>query len=216
MKNPRLFILCLLCSIIFFGEAKGQVITTIAGNGTAGYSGDGGAATAAELAYPEGLALDGSGNIYIADNLNNRIRKLTPSGIISTIAGNGTAGYSGDGGPATAAELYQPTGLVVDWSGNIYIADLYNNRVRMVTPSGTISTIAGNGTAGYSGDGGDATAAELNWPSCVAVDGSGNVYIGDENNSCVRMVTPSGTISTFAGNGYWGGGAMAGQRPQLD
>jgi sugar lactone lactonase YvrE len=188
------------------------IISTIAGNGFGGYSGDGGAATAAELYYPYGLALDGSGNIYIADYDNNRIRKVTAAGIISTIAGDGAWGYSGDGGAATAAELNTPSGIAVDVSGNVYIADYGNNRIRKVTPTGIISTIAGNGTAAYSGDGGAATAAELYTPSGVTLDGSGNLYIADQFNNRIRKVTAAGVISTIAGDnaqGYSGDGGAA-------
>ena len=188
------------------------VISTVAGNGTGGYSGDGAAATSAKLQYPTGVAVDGSGNIYIADFNNNRIRKVSTSGVISTVAGNGTAGYSGDGGAATSAQLFQPFGVAVDGSGNIYIAEQGNNVIRKVSTSGIISTVAGNGTAGYSGDGAAATSAQLNIPHGVAVDGSGNIYIVDLNNQVIRKVNTSGTISTVAGNGspgYSGDGGAA-------
>jgi sugar lactone lactonase YvrE len=164
------------------------VITEVAGNGTASYSGDNGAATSAGLNAPYGMAVDGSGNVYIADTYNNRIRKVTSTGTISTIAGNGTYGFSGDGGAATAAELYMPTGVAVDSAGNVYIADFGNNRVRMVNTAGNISTVAGNGTAGFSGDGYAATSAELYRPSGVALDASGNLYIADANNNRIRVV----------------------------
>src|ERR1700678_3079135 len=148
------------------------IISTVAGGGTGctGQTdsvGDGCPATSAELNYPEGVAVDSAGNIYIADQQNSRIRKVTAStGIISTVAGNGTAGYSGDGGLATSAELGQSTGVAVDSAGNIYIADYLNSRIRKVTAStGIISTVAGNGTVGYSGDGGLATSAELDGPT---------------------------------------------------
>ncbi|MFZ0319755.1 MAG: hypothetical protein WAL56_11565 [Candidatus Sulfotelmatobacter sp.] len=183
------------------------LISTVAGNGTYGYSGDGGLAFNAELREPTGVALNTSGNVYIADDFNYRIRKITVStGDISTVAGDGTAGYSGDGGAATGAELNYPLGLAVDTSGNIYIADLINCRVRKVTVStGIITTVAGNGKCGYSGDGGAATSAELANPSTVAVDKSGNIYIADENNNRVRKVTVStGIITTVAGNGIAG------------
>jgi len=179
-------------------------ISTFAGNGTAGYSGDGDAATSAEINTPKGLAVDASGNIYIADEANNRIRKVNTSGIISTVAGNGTAGYSGDGGAATSAEINSPYGVAIDASGNLYIADEANNRIRMVNTSGTISTIAGNGTAGFSGDGGAATSAELKHPINVSVDAAGNIYIVDYGNSRIRMLNTSGTISTIVGNGTAG------------
>jgi len=183
------------------------IITTIAGTGTAGNTGDGGLATSAKLNFPMGLALDASGNIYIADFYNMNIRKVTIStGIISTVAGNGTAGFSGDGGLATAAELYYPFGIAVDGSGNIYIGDLKNSRVRKVTAStGLISTIAGNGTAGYSGDGGLAAAAELNYLQIIILDAANNIYIADQENNRVRKIdATTGIITTIAGNGTGG------------
>ncbi|NCX94789.1 MAG: hypothetical protein EBX41_00005, partial [Chitinophagia bacterium] len=180
------------------------IISTIAGNGSSyGYSGDGGAATAASLYYPYGVAVDASGNVYISYN-DNRIRKVNTSGIISTIAGNGSNGYSGDGGAATAASLRSPNGVAVDASGNVYFADYYNYRIRKVNTSGVISTIAGNGSNGYSGDGGAATAASLYNPQGVAVDASGNVYIADAHNHRIRKVNTSGVITTIAGNGSYG------------
>ncbi len=186
--------------------ASTGIITTIAGTGTAGYSGDGGATTSAALNGPLGVAVDASGNVYIADYSNQRIRKVTAgAGIITTIAGTGTAGYSGDGSAATLAELYGPTGVAVDALGNIYIIDLYD-RIRKVTVStGIITTIAGTGTGGYSGDGGPATSAEFYDPSGVAVDASGNVYFADDSNRVIRKITAStGVITTIAGTGTWG------------
>jgi sugar lactone lactonase YvrE len=178
-------------------------ISTVVGNGTRGSSGDGGPATEAQLNSPHGLAVDSAGNLYIAESY--RIRKVTPAGIISTVAGNGTLGYSGDGDLATAAQLNNgPTGLAVDSSGNLYIADLSNNRIRKVTPAGKISTVAGNGKQAYSGDGGLATASALYYPTDVAVDSSGNLYIVDSQNHRIRMVTAAGIISTVAGSGAWG------------
>ena len=123
--------------------------------------------------------MDAAGNLYIADSGNNSIRKVAPNGTITTVAGNGTQGYSGDGGPATSAELNYPYGVAVDAAGNLYIADTSNYRVRKVTPDGTITTVAGNGTEGYSGDGGPATSAGLGMPQGVAVDAAGNLYIAD-------------------------------------
>ncbi len=187
--------------------ASTGIISTVAGNGTAGYSGDGGAATSAEINFPYGVAVDSAGNIYIADNGNQRIRKVTVStGIISTVAGNGIVGYSGDGGPATSAELDSPTGVAVDSAGNIYIADLENYRIRKVTAStGKISTVAGTGTQGYSGDGGPATSAELYYATGVAVDSAGNIYISDVVNERIRKVTAAtGIINTVAGDGTGG------------
>jgi trimeric autotransporter adhesin len=183
------------------------IISTVAGNSTEGYNGDGIAATDAELHTPTGVALDGSGNIYFVDNNNNRVRKVTLSnGLISTIAGNGTPGFNGDGIPATNAEVYSPIAVAIDQSGNVYIADTYNQKIRKVTAStGIISTVAGNGTVGYNGDGIAATGAELNYPYGIALDGPGNLYIGDYDNNRVRKVDVStGIISTIAGTGTGG------------
>ncbi|MES2703093.1 MAG: T9SS type A sorting domain-containing protein [Bacteroidota bacterium] len=184
-------------------SVSGQIIHTLAGNGTAGYSGDGGTATLAQLNGPFGIAADAM-DVYIADRLNNCVRKINAGGIITTVAGNGTGGYAGDGGPATAAQLFNITGVAVDAGGNIYIADKSNNRIRKVNSAGIISTIAGNGTAGYSGDGRPAIAAAINAPRGVGVDGGGNVYIADAGSQRVRKIDGSGTISTIAGTGVAG------------
>src|SRR5271157_293376 len=186
------------------------VISTIAGNGTAGSGGDGGAAASAQLHSPQGIAVDASGNIYVADTQNARVRKIS-NGAINTVAGSGTAGFGGDSGAATSAQLNIPAGLAVDGAGNLYIADFSNNRVRKVTPGGTITTLAGNGLAGYAGDGGPATGAQLTTPMGVATDSSGNVYIADTGNNAVRMVNSSGIISTVAGNGLAGYSGDGGQ-----
>jgi hypothetical protein len=188
------------------------VITTEAGNGTMGYSGDGGAATNAQLDLPWGVAVDASGNLFIADWYNRRIREVGTNGVITTVAGNGTYGYSGDGGPATQAELSWPTCVAVDRSGDLFIGDWVNQRIREVAANGIITTVAGNGTGGYSGDGGPATQAELNWPTGVAVDALGNLFIGDDGNSRIRKVGIDGIITTVAGNGipgYSGDGGVA-------
>jgi sugar lactone lactonase YvrE len=179
----------------------GGVLTVVAGNGSAGYSGDNGPAVSARLNQPNGVAVDTAGNLYIADTNNQRIRKVTPAGVISTLAGSGSAGYSGDNGPATSAKIWKPMGVAVDGSGNLYIADAGNNRIRMVTPVGTISTLAGTGSANYSGDGGPAISATLHSPGAVAVDGNGNLYIADTTNNRIRKVTPNGTINTVVGDG---------------
>ena len=190
-------------------------ISTIAGTTTSGFSGDGGAATSAQLNYPAGLAIDASGNIYFADQGNQRVRKITAStGIISTIAGTGTSGFSGDGGAATSAQINNPAAVAVDASGNIYISDQYNQRIRKITAStGNISTIAGTGTYSYTGDGGAATSATFQNPAGIEIDGSGNIYIADLFNHVVRKITAStGVISTVAGSGsagYSGDGGSA-------
>ena len=173
----------------------GGTISTVAGNGhlPQGYSGDGGPATSATLSNPFGVAVGSAGNFFIADSGNQRVRMVTPGGTISTVAGNGLQGDAGDGGPATSAELLYPLGVAVDSAGNLFIADMGNNRIRMVTPGGTISTVAGNGAYGYSGDGGPATSAELNVPNGVAVDSTGDIYVADTDNGEIRLLVPQGT-----------------------
>ena len=244
--------LILIALFVFIKQVHAQNIYTIAGNGGQGYSGDGGPATAANLYWPSGLAIDGMGNMFIADLNNNVIRMVNSAGIISTYAGNGTGAYSGDGGQASAAELFAPAALAFDVTGNMYIADQSNNAIRMINSAGIISTIAtgfkgpsalafdgtgnlyvadqfnnvirkvntagivstvaGNYAQGYDGDGGDATDAELYYPSGLAFDAAGNMYIGDYYNNRIRKVNTAGIISTFAGNGtkgYSGDGANA-------
>jgi hypothetical protein len=233
------------------------IITSVAGDGTAGYGGDGGQAVMAQLNFPEGVAVDSSGNLYIADSNNcrirkvtkdgtittiarcvesayvadsspdvfsgicpivasvavdkagnlyfpdvQRIRKLTPDGVIAAVAGNGTSGFSGDEGPAVSAQLGMPMSVAVDPAGNLFIAD--GSRIRKVSQNGIISTVVGNGTSGYSGDGGPATSAQISGVCTVAVDPAGNLYIADYSNDCVRKVTPDGMITTVAGIGKKG------------
>ncbi|MCA1683930.1 MAG: serine/threonine protein kinase, partial [Actinobacteria bacterium] len=165
-------------------------ITTVAGNGAAFFGGDGLSAPQASLRTPVAVAVDGSGNLYIADARNNRVRKVDASGIISTVAGTGTAGFSGDGGPATRAQLSYPSDVAVDASGNLYIASYEDRRVRRVDAAGVIRTVAGTGTGGYSGDGGPATEAELF--ACGVALASGNLYIADCGNHRVRKVNSAG------------------------
>jgi M6 family metalloprotease-like protein len=176
-------------------------VTVIAGSGGYGFSGDGGPGPKAQLYFPFGVTLAADGTVYFADNDNHRVRKVAPDGTISTIAGTGTAGYSGDGGQATSARLNYPQGVAIANDGSILIADRYNHRIRRVTSDGTISTVAGTGTCGATGDGGPASAARLCYPASVLADASGNIYIADTSNYRVRMITPDGTISTVAGNG---------------
>ena len=180
-------------------------ITAVIGNGTAGSGSN-------QLNAPQGVAVDAAGNVYIADTQNARVLKVTPGGSASTVAGNGTPGYGGDNGSATNAQIYTPTGVAVDSKGNLYIADYQNHRVRMVTPGGTITTVAGNGNQGYAGDGGPATSALLNYPAGVAVDSGGNLYIADWGNYVIRKVMTNGNIATIAGShvpGYAGDGGLA-------
>ncbi|PYU25223.1 MAG: hypothetical protein DMG30_06055 [Acidobacteria bacterium] len=190
-----------------------QVITTVVGNGMDCFSGDGGPATDAALCEPWGVTLDSAGNLFIADT-GNRIRRVDGvTGVITTVAGNGIDGYAGDGGPATAAALFVPSGVAVDSAGSLFIADTGNQRIRRVdSVTGVISTVAGNGylnpyysCGGYSGDGVPATSAELNCPSGIAVDSAGNLFIADSGNQRIRRVdSVTGVISTVAGNGIPG------------
>ncbi len=186
------------CAIVLFilasMGAHAQIISTYAGTGIAGYSGDGGQATNAQMHSPFGLAVDDVGNLYIAEKINSIIRKISSSGVMTTYAGTGVAGFSGDGGAATIAKLNSPVGVALDVTGNLYIAESGNLRIRKVNTSGIISTFAGNGTIGYSGDGAAATLAQLNYPTGVAVDAVGNVYIGDQGNNCIRKVNTGGII----------------------
>ena len=194
------------------------LISTIAGNYAlgAGYSGDGGPATKAQLDHPSGLAFDKSGNLYIVDNGNSVIRRVDSHGTITTIAGNynAGAGYSGDGAPATSAQLNLPLSIAFDAAGNLYISDTANNVIRKVNTQGIISTVAGNVMlgAGYSGDGGPATKAQLNYPAGLTFDSDGNIYVADQRNNVIRIINTSGTITTFAGDGtgsYDGDGGPA-------
>src|SRR6202789_2568538 len=182
-------------------------LTTIAGTGTQGFSGDNGPASAAELDSPQGLALDTANNLYIADTHNHRIRKLSlTTGIITTIAGTGAAGFSGDNGPAASAQLDLPTALTLDTNQNLYLADTANHRIRRIdAATGIITTIAGNGTQGYSGDSGLTTAASIDSPTGIAVDAAHNLYVADTHNHRIRRIdAASGLIATIAGTGIAG------------
>jgi uncharacterized protein (TIGR03437 family) len=184
-------------------DVVGGTINTIVGQPatpTFGFMGDGGPALQADISDVHGLAIDSNGNLYIADTFNGRVRIVNPAGVINTFAGNGTYGYTGDGGPATSAELFQPSGVAVDSNGNVYIADYGNYTVRKVDSKGNISTIAGTGTPGYSGDGGPANKAALAQPYAIAIDPSGNIYISDLGNTNIREITPDGNIHTIVSN----------------
>ncbi len=180
-------------------------ITTVVGDGSIGFAGDGGPAVDASLAYPTCLAYHDNA-LYLCDRGNGAVRKVDANGIITTVAGTGRTGFSGDGGPATAARLHSPEGIAWDAEGNLYISDNHNNRIRRVDTSGTITTYAGVGGKdyGYSGDGGRATQARIADPNGLAFDAAGNLYIAAYDDRAVRMVTPTGTITTVAGTGQLG------------
>jgi len=183
---------------------KFGTISTVAGNGWGGDSGDGGPATSAELKKPMGVAMDDGGNLYICDQDNSRVRVVDSFGIIHAFAGTGQQGYSGDGGPAVSAKLNRPQGIAIDNDGNVLIADKENNVVRIVDQTGIINTFVGTGSKGYSGDGGPAVNAEMEKPEGLAVDADDNVYIADAHNEVIRMVDDNGIITTVAGNGTKG------------
>ena len=170
--------------------APQALVVTAAGNGAPGDAGDGGPARLAQLNRPSACALDSAGNLFIADTLNHSIRKVDPSGTISTVAGTGATGFSGDEGPATAAGINAPRGVVVDDDGDIFIADTGNNRIRQVTPDGVIHTIAGQNAAGFWGDGGPAASAQINAPGGLLLDGAGDLYFADTGNNRVRRLVP--------------------------
>ncbi len=203
MKN---LILSTLLIIIFFSpdQTKAQIIRTIAGIDTANYSGDGGHANAAALNHPDVVKFDHSGNMYIADEHTHVIRKINASGIITTIAGTGVAGYSGDGGPATNAALSRPVDIVFDASGNMFIAEYGNCVIRKIKPNGIITTIAGTGANGNTGDNGPATAAQLHNPIGLVFDKKKNLYFSSNGDWIIRKIDTAGIISVFAGNNMSG------------
>lgn len=213
MKNALRFLLCIIFITGSVYDSGAQVITTIAGNGSAGYTGNNTAATLASLYVPTMIAIDNDGNIYINDQGNSAIRKInSQSGIITTIAGDGTPGFSGDGTPATNAKFDLNWGIVIDGQNNIFITDQENYRVREINASGTINTIAGTGSAADNGDGGPATAAAAGTPLGIALDGAGNLFFCDQTNNVVRKTDATGTIRRVAGSGgtgYSGDGGPA-------
>src|ERR1019366_5712021 len=179
--------------------AANGIITTVAGSGVPGFAGDGGAATSAQINGPYGVAVGAGGSLYIADTGNNVVRKVSPDGAIRTVAGTGTRGYLGDGGPALNAWLNGPESVAVDAEGDLYIADTFNGRIRRVGTDGVIDTVAGVGSTGiYSGDGGPARSAAISLPTDVALDGAGTLYVADFGNTRVRMVS-GGIITSVAG-----------------
>ena len=214
IMRSKKYLSLLFVAVAGFSAARSsaQIITTFAGSGYEGFSGDNGPAKMAQLNRCTGVSFDGTGNVYVADRGNNVVRRIDPLGIITTFAGTDSAGYSGDGGAAQAAQLNHPYGVATDAAGNVYISDEGNNVIRIVSHTGTINTYAGNGTAGYGGDGDVANHGSLNDPQGISVDAGGNLYIADAGNSVVREVNSAGIISTLAGNGthgYAGDGGAA-------
>jgi len=185
-----------------FKRDQNGVVTRVAGNSRQGYSADGGPALAAEFRFASGLAVDAAGDLFVADSGNYRVRMISPAGIVTTVAGNGSLGFSGDGGPATSAQLSGVSNVATDNQGNLFVVE--SARIRKVSPAGIISTVAGNGSYGFSGDGGPAINAQLDFPYAVAADTAGNLYISDDGNLRVRMVSKAGIITTVAGTGTWG------------
>ena len=209
--DDNLYVLSRGHSKIFKIGADG-IARHIAGTGETGFSGDGGPALKAQFNFPNHLVADATGNLFIADTANHRVRKISTHGVITTVAGTGKSGFSGDGGPAIEAELGAPAAIAMDADGNVYIAEFFNHRIRKITTDGIITTIAGTGTPGYNGDGQPAIESQIGEPTGVAVDRSGYVYISDQVNMRVRVVTPSGIMHTVAGTGnrgYTGDGGPA-------
>src|ERR1017187_9430384 len=180
-------------------KVSNGIVTTIAGTGVAGFSGDGGSALIAQLNSPYGLALDSTGNLYLADLGNQRVRRITPDGVITTVAGTGRKASSTDGGAPTDTSLLSPRNVAVDAAGNLYIAEFEGHRVRKLTPDGRLSTVAGTGVAGWSGDGNRAPAAQIDYPAGLAFDRAGALYFADSGNNAVRKLYADGTIGTVLG-----------------
>jgi sugar lactone lactonase YvrE len=194
-------------------------LTPVAGNGYRGFSGDGKAATGASLAFPYDVRLDSKGNVYFTDLHNQRIRKVDTNGVISTVAGTGVAGFSGDGGPAVKAQLSSAYGILLDKNDNLLIADSDNHVIRKIGQDGIISTIAGSGQRGYDGDGGPALAAKFDSPQSLALDAQGRLYIGDEHNNAIRILDTDGNVRSLIGSkgpGFSGDGGPAQQAQIAD
>ena len=200
MKKLTVAVLVALAVLVTasIASADGSVVSTLAGSGVPGFA-DGPGATA-QFRNPVGVAVDAAGNVYVADHSNSRIRKVSPAGVVSTLAGSGLYGFSD--GPGATAQFGGPTGVAVDAAGNVYVADLGNQRIRKVSPAGVVSTLAGSGVSGFA-DGPGATA-QFNLPLGVAVDSAGNVYVADGINQRIRKVSPAGVVSTLAGSGVFG------------
>lgn len=198
MKKKLLFTFTLIFHTL---TTYSQSFYLIAGNGTTGFSGDNGIATNSQLSHPTDVDVDSYGNVYFSDRDNHRIRKIDLNGIITTVAGTGVAGYSGDGSFAVNAQIHFPLGIKIDNNNNIYFVDNNNHCVRKINPNGIISTVAGNGSSGYTGDGGIATNAKLNSPIDIAIDNYNNLYIADSYNNRIRKVDTNGIITTIAGSG---------------
>jgi sugar lactone lactonase YvrE len=196
--------------VVYVSDAGNALLRKVIGDGSmptaAGqrFGGDGGQALVAVLRRPRGVATDGKGNVFVSDTANNRVRRISPGGVITTVAGTGTAGFAGDAAAATEAQLNAPTGLALDPNGVLYIADTQNDRIRRVDAAGIISTVAGNGTAGFGGDAGPAVAAQINKPEAIALGPTGDLYVADTQNGRVRRVDSGGNITTVAGNGTAG------------
>ena len=211
MLQRALAMIVLLGGIPATAQAPG-IITTVAGTGTQGYSGNGGPAVQAQISTNIDVAVDGAGSLYLNDYSNQRIRRIRPDGIIETIAGTGVAGFSGDGGLAVDAQLQEPMAVTIAPDGSIYISDRSNLRIRRIRLDGIIETFAGTGVAGFSGDDGPAIQAQLRNPNDVFLDGNGNLYIADTNNNRIRRVRADGVIETVAGtgqDGFFGDGGPA-------
>ena len=194
------FLFCLFSFLIIDGHAQALTVSTIAGNGIAGFTGEG-VGTQVSLSNPTSVAVDGFGNVYVADSFNNRIRKITPAGVISTVVGTGVAGFSGDGGPATQGQLNNPVAVASDSAGNLYIADQNNNRIRRVL-GGVITTMAGDGTTEFNGDNLPGLTVAIGPPVAVAVDSAGNAYFSCQSQQRIRKVFQSnGFVTTVAGTG---------------
>jgi len=218
MNRCKAFTRNVACSLLLAiglpAISHGQIITTYAGTGEPGNSGDGNFAILANVHYPGGLRFDNKGNLFIADRVYGRIRKVNAYGVITNVAGSGVPGMAGDNGPATAAKVNYPQGMAFDAMGNLYFADSKNNRIRKGDSTGKITTVAGNGIPGFSGDDSAAVNARLNEPSGVAIDKAGNMYISDTRNHKIRKVDPNGIITTIAGRDttmhyYFGDGIPA-------